>query len=324
MCQRRRFKLAACMSLFGLVACNAIAGLDGEFIESSDGSAPPSTTDGGQDGKTPQDGQVIPTDGPSPTDGQKSDGDGSEGTDSGVDACSKQTSAVSPATIATPSGDCAGSYTFCWDFNKVPDAAFYGWASSDTTAGGALEQTTGTLHVLHGSAAPAGSGSSLTWLDWDTRVDHPSPADPIPVVLGSPLRLELSVKLAQSARPGTILAFDFGNESYGLALYKDPCGGATRVGPIVDDPESFVGGVVLDPGKWYRAFVYVTFDTKTAWHVETRIGATFVNSTLLSNVTGNGDLTDGAVGPKLTTGLFRLGQGATQSEVFLDNILLKY
>lgn len=271
--QRRLFKLASVSALLGMVACTAIAGLDGEFGLVADAGVGASETG------------TVADSSPS-TDGGPGSGDARVERDaSGLDADSGpgiEFDPVPPTSITPDSGvgaACPGSVKeplyFCWDFGDPADnvGASWGWTSIESTGGSPVVVGTGFTYeralqaVVESTEAKPSVGTGL-WLKVN---DHPYPT-------GKALQLSFSFRVDSTATSATLGAMESGGKRYGLAFKSTGCGGMPC---LTDTQASPLKQTAFQTNVWYRAAIRLFNNADGGEHWE---GTVLVGGKLIGKV----------------------------------------
>lgn len=310
--QRRLFKLASVSALLGMVACTAIAGLDGDFGVADDAGATGEDAQTGVDVNTHADGTIS------------NDGGVDQHVEP-VDACSYwKPDATTVSTTEASNTLCSSlfGWDLCWDFHSTESPPSFGWDSLDATAAGAtmgveggVGQASRSLHVVAPEGAASGTGHSLAIYDWNSGQVG---VDLYSVSKGSRVLVSVRFKVIRADRPADILGVGFGGRSLGLRVYPDPCGGPPRVGPSGEDPSAYPGGATISLDSWYLGVITVERSSTNTWSATVAVGGVTVgwrNEPFPPSLPIQLDAS-------VSAGLFNLGSGGG-SDVYLDDVLVE-
>lgn len=307
---RRVFGLGACLSLTGMAACTAIAGLDGTF-ELGDGDVSPGTDSGLDANSSPPDGQA--------TDTERPDGDAPDRSPP-VDACASYTLDAGSADAKTPPVEncSAGGRYFCWRFqgSGQPDASPWGWQEQNDSGAGLVEIdfSAGALRTVLPAGAPGGSSASLWFTDWESSTPE---IDPLSIPKNSGVEFTFKFKLVELNTNAALGAIRINKGIYGLTAYAPRCGGPIVVGQSDDDPTVGSGGVVIELDKPYIGSVRVFRKESDTWE-----GRVAVNGQTVATRSVGAIPNGPPVGVGVGVGFIEAAPNIGRSEAFFDDTVV--
>lgn len=320
--ERRVLRLAACTALLGMVACSAIAGLDGEFVDdfSGDGGGATSSgsTSGGLDGSPKVDGQI--SDGQAPlSDAGLDVNEPRADAEAGPNICSPLSPDAAAASTSSPTLETCPNPTpgrlFCWNFNGTNDPPAYGWNDAATTAGGntGVEGVSGDparkLHISL-NANQDGLARGLIRTDWDTNKDG---GQDLSFPANKTIEIGMSFQIDQPV-PGIIMSASYGTERFGLELYTDPCdAGQPRFGMTGFLPRDLPGGAFYS-NEWHRLLISIRHETGETWPGSIKLDGTVIGSKAAFSAGAKNSF-------ELSIGLFDMGKGPA-AELRIDDITI--
>jgi hypothetical protein len=276
-----------------LMACNAIAGLDQDFVLASDGGTTlPSGTssgeppfEGGTSGSVP-----VPEGGP--------------------DASAEVHCANPPKNTI-----------FCWDFEDLskPATVPFGWSTGSSLGGGSLAvDTTGGGpggRALH--AIVVGSGTSHSTVLWE-NITLPSAWTPSQSLIAT-----FQFRVKQAGTYAVIGAFQFNSQEDGISAYDAVCSGAA---PCVDEndppgrPHDPTGSIPLDTNHWYQGKITLTPTGTGSFSHQITVDGAVVDS----RATG---AMPGPAIPKIVQlgiGAFYSGNNVATTETYVDDVVVVF
>jgi hypothetical protein len=274
-----------------LAACNAISGLDQDYVLSDAGTTLPSGTSSGEP----------------PFEG---------GTSGSVPLPEAGSDGATAIHCANP----PKNTLFCWDFDDPSKSttAPFGWSTGSFTGGGSLAvdntgQGAGGL-ALH--ATVIGSSTSHSTVLWE-NITVPQPWTP-----SNSLVATFSFRVKQGGTYAVIGAFQFGGHEDGISVYDSVCSGAA---PCVDEndpqgrPHDTAGSIALDTSHWYQGKITLT---------PTGAGS-FAHTVLVDENVVDTRATGAIPGPtpssvQLGVGAFYSGNNSATTETYVDDVVVTF